>query len=85
MCTRVVYIGPEETVLTGRTMDFSIDIPANLWLFPRGMKRNGQVGPHSLEWTSRYGSIFASSWDMAAPDGMNEKGLSSKYCMPALP
>jgi len=75
MCTRVVYIGPEQTVLTGRTMDFSIDIPANLWLFPRGMTRNGQVGPHSLEWTSRYGSIVASSWDIAAPDGMNEKGL----------
>ena len=75
MCTRAVYIGPDETVLTGRTMDFSIDIPANLWLFPRGMARTGQVGPHSLEWTSRYGSIVASSWDIAAPDGMNEKGL----------
>jgi len=75
MCTRVVYIGPQETVLTGRTMDFSIDIPANLWLFPRGMTRSGQAGPHSFEWTSRYGSIVASSWDIAAPDGMNEKGL----------
>ena len=21
-CTRVVYVGPEQTVLTGRTMDF---------------------------------------------------------------
>ena len=74
-CTRVVYKGPEQTVLTGRTMDFSIDIPANLWLFPRGMKRSGQVGPNSIEWTSRYGSIAASSWDIATPDGMNEKGL----------
>jgi penicillin V acylase-like amidase (Ntn superfamily) len=27
--TRVVYKGPSQTVLTGRTMDFSIDIPAN--------------------------------------------------------
>lgn len=75
MCTRVVYVGPENTVLTGRTMDFSIDIPANLWLFPRGMERQGQVGPNSLRWTSRYGSIAASSWDIATPDGMNEKGL----------
>lgn len=74
-CTRVVYIGPEQTVLTGRTMDFSIDIPANLWLFPRGMERHGQVGPNSLRWVSRYGSIAASSWDIATPDGMNEKGL----------
>lgn len=74
-CTRVVYHGPEDTVLTGRTMDFSIAIPANLWIFPRGMARNGQVGPNSLKWVSRYGSVVASSWDIATPDGMNEKGL----------
>ncbi len=74
-CTRVVYLGPEQTVLTGRSMDFSIDIPANLWLFPRGMERHGCVGPNSLTWVSRYGSIAASSWDIATTDGMNEKGL----------
>lgn len=74
-CTRIVYLGPDQTVITGRTMDFSIDIPANLWIFPRGMERSGQVGPNSLRWVSRYGSIAASSWDIATPDGMNEKGL----------
>lgn len=74
-CTRVVYKGPDNTVITGRTMDFSIDIPANLWIFPRGMKRNGEVGKNSIEWTSKYGSVIASSWDISAPDGMNEKGL----------
>jgi penicillin V acylase-like amidase (Ntn superfamily) len=74
-CTRAVYKGPDNTVLTGRSMDFSIDIPANLWIFPRGMKRNGEVGSSSIEWISRYGSLAASSWDIATPDGMNEKGL----------
>jgi penicillin V acylase-like amidase (Ntn superfamily) len=74
-CTRVVYQGPNDTVLTGRTMDFSLDIPANLWAFPRGMRRNGEVGPNSIEWVSKYGSLVASSWDIATPDGMNEKGL----------
>jgi len=74
-CTRVVYLGPDRNVITGRTMDFTIDIPANLWLFPRGMERNGQVGENSVKWTSRYGSVIASSWDIASPDGMNEKGL----------
>jgi len=74
-CTRVVYKGPEQTIMTGRTMDFAIDIPANLWVFPRGMERHGQVGASSITWTSRYGSIAASSWDIATPDGMNEKGL----------
>lgn len=74
-CTRMVYLGPNDTVLTGRSMDFSIDIPANLWIFPRGMERNGEVGPNSITWRSKYGSVAASSWDIATPDGMNEKGL----------
>ncbi|PKP51512.1 MAG: choloylglycine hydrolase [Bacteroidetes bacterium HGW-Bacteroidetes-12] len=74
-CTRVVYKGPNNTVLTGRTMDFSIEIPANQWIFPRGIKRNGEVGKNSIEWVSKYGSIGVSTWDIAVADGMNEKGL----------
>jgi penicillin V acylase-like amidase (Ntn superfamily) len=74
-CTRVVYKGPNNTVLTGRTMDFSIEIPANHWIFPRGMQRNGEVGKNSIEWVSKYGSIGVSTWDIAIADGMNEKGL----------
>lgn len=74
-CTRVVYKGPNNKIITGRTMDFSMEIPANLWLFPRGMKRNGEVGKNSLEWVSKYGSIGVSTWDIAIADGMNEKGL----------
>lgn len=57
-CTPVVYKGPNDTVITGRTMDFSLEIPANLWIFPQGVERNGEVGPNSIEWTSRYGSYF---------------------------
>lgn len=74
-CTRVVYKGPNNTVITGRSMDFSLEIPANLWLFPRGVARNGATGKNTIEWTSKYGSVSASSWDIAVSDGMNEKGL----------
>lgn len=74
-CTRVVYKGPNNTVITGRTMDFSIEIPANQWIFPRGMARNGEVGDNCIEWVSKYGSVVVSSWDISTPDGMNEKGL----------
>lgn len=74
-CTRVVYKGPNNKVLTGRTMDFSIEIPANQWIFPRGMKRSGEVGKNSIEWVSKYGSLGVSTWDIAIADGMNEKGL----------
>ncbi|AGA79546.1 linear amide C-N hydrolase [Echinicola vietnamensis] len=74
-CTRVVYKGPENLVITARSMDWNDEIPANLWLFPREMQREGKVGPSSITWQSKYGSIVASSYDVATVDGMNEKGL----------
>lgn len=74
-CTRVVYHGPDGTYITARSMDWKDEIPANLWIFPQGMQRNGEVGRNSISWTSKYGSVVASSWDIAVSDGMNEKGL----------
>lgn len=74
-CTRAVYQGPDNLVVTARTMDWKDEIPANLWLFPRGMHRHGAVGPNSVTWTSKYGSIVTSAFDISSTDGMNEKGL----------
>ncbi len=74
-CTRVMYQGPNGTIITARSMDWRDEIPANLWIFPRGMERNGEVGSNSIKWMSKYGSVIASSWDIATSDGMNEKGL----------
>ena len=43
MCTRVVYSGSNGMVATGRSMDWKTDMHSNLWVFPRGMKRNGET------------------------------------------
>lgn len=74
-CTRVVYKGENGLVITARSMDWKTDIPANLWIFPRGMQRSGETGANALQWKSKYGSVITSSWDIASSDGMNEKGL----------
>lgn len=74
-CTRVVYKGPENTIITARSMDWRDEIPANLWILPKGIARTGEVGPLSEKWTSKYGSVVSTSWDIASSDGMNEKGL----------
>lgn len=74
-CTRVVYHGSQDDVITARSMDWKVDIGTNLWIFPRGMQRSGEAGPHSLHWTSKYGSVIASAYDVSTTDGMNEKGL----------
>jgi len=74
-CTRLVYLGDNGEVVTGRSMDWKTDMGTNLWVFPRGMKRSGEVGPNSIEWTSKYGSVIASGYDVSTTDGMNEAGL----------
>lgn len=75
MCTRVVYSGKDGIVATGRSMDWKTDMHSNIWIFPRGMERNGETGSNSLTWTSKYGSVVTSAFEIASTDGMNEKGL----------
>ncbi|MGA8890963.1 MAG: linear amide C-N hydrolase [Anaeromyxobacteraceae bacterium] len=74
-CTRVLYTAPDGTVITGRSMDWAEDMYTHLWAFPRGMQRDGATGPRAPRWTSRYGSVVASGYDLGSADGMNEKGL----------
>ncbi len=74
-CTRFVYQGPNNTIITARSMDWKEDSRSNLWIFPRGMQRNGEIGKNPLKWTSKYGSVIASAYDISSTDGMNEKGL----------
>ena len=61
-CTRAVYLGPEDTVITVRSMDWMSDLGSNLWAFPRGMQRDGAAGPTSIRWTSKYGSVIATAY-----------------------
>ncbi|WP_422014454.1 linear amide C-N hydrolase [Reyranella sp.] len=74
-CTRTLYVGSDNMVITGRNMDWDEDMSSNLWVFPAGMKRNGAAGANSIEWVSRYGSVVASGYEAGSADGMNEKGL----------
>lgn len=75
MCTRVVYKGTNSMVVTGRNMDWKTDMHSNIWVFPRGMERNGETDSNSLVWKSKYGSVMTSAFEIASTDGMNEKGL----------
>jgi len=74
-CSRAEYHGLDGLNITGRTMDWKDPIPASLWILPRGMHHDGLAGPHSVQWTSKYGSVAVSAFGIASADGMNEKGL----------
>lgn len=74
-CTRLVYLGVNNHIITARSMDWTVDVGTNLWIFPRGMSRVGAKGDNPITWTSKYGSVIASAYDAATTDGMNEAGL----------
>jgi penicillin V acylase-like amidase (Ntn superfamily) len=74
-CTRTLYVGNDNTVITGRNMDWKEDMSSNLWVFPAGIQRDGAAGPKSIQWTSKFGSLIVSGYEAGTADGMNEKGL----------
>lgn len=76
-CTRVLYNNGHGSYITGRTMDWKYDIETNLWIFPEGMKKEGATGKDTMHWTSKYGSVVASGYDVSTTDGLNEKGLAA--------
>ncbi|MDR2326815.1 MAG: linear amide C-N hydrolase [Acidovorax sp.] len=76
-CTRLVFLGANGQVVTARSMDWKSDIVSNLWVLPRGMERTGQTGANTLRWTSKYGSVITSGYDISTTDGVNEAGLAA--------
>lgn len=74
-CTRAVYLGPDDMVVTGRTMDWKEDPQSNIYFFPRGIERRGGMTDNTVMWKSVYGSVVTAGYDIGVCDGMNEKGL----------
>ena len=74
-CTRVVYLGKNGMVVTGRTMDWKEDLKSNIYVFPRGIERAGADKGNTIHWKSKYGSVITAGYDIGTSDGMNEKGL----------
>jgi penicillin V acylase-like amidase (Ntn superfamily) len=79
-CSRVLSADNGQAVLVGRNLDWPIDMGTGLWVFPRGIKRNGLAG-NPLIWTTKYGSVAVASYAPSKKvagvlDGMNEKGLA---------
>ena len=73
-CTRTLYVGADNTVITGRNMDWSEDMSSNLWVFPAGLKRDGAAGPKSIQWTSKYGSVVTSGYEVGQHRRVERKG-----------
>ncbi len=74
-CTRVVYHGDGGLLLVGRSLDWKTPIPTNIYVYPRGIEKQGNTTENAVRWISKYGAIYAVSYDGGITEGMNEKGL----------
>lgn len=81
-CSRVLYEGEDNLRIVGRSLDWKTPIPTNLYVYPRAMHKYGNTLPGSVEWTSKYGAVYAVGYDGGVTEGMNEKGLcvSGLFC-----
>ncbi|WP_304611787.1 linear amide C-N hydrolase [Paramuribaculum intestinale] len=74
-CSRVLYRGDSTLLIVGRSLDWKTPIPTNLYVYPRGMAKQGSPAPNAVKWTSKYGAVYAVGYDGGITEGMNEKGL----------
>ncbi len=80
-CTRIFWNDNNQAMLVARTMDLATyDFPT-FYLFPKGMKKDGDAGDNSAAWTSMYGSVVLTSFGRSnyVSDGVNEAGLSFHF------
>lgn len=75
-CSRVLWAPAKGMVFVGRTNDWTERMNSSFRVFPRGIERVGAVADNPHKWTSKYGSVALTGYDMATHEGVNEKGLS---------
>ena len=76
-CTRVLWSAADGQVLVGRTQDWTERANSAFRVYPRGIERTGAVAENPHKWTSKYGSVVLSAYDIGTHEGVNEKGLSA--------
>ena len=77
MCTRVLWDDGNGNVFVGRTQDWTEKADSAFRVYPRGIERVGAVAENPHRWTSKYGSLVVSAYDIGTHEGVNEKGLSA--------
>jgi hypothetical protein len=71
------WSAPDGEVFVGRTQDWTEKANSAFRVYPRGIERTGAVAENPHKWTSKYGSVAVSAYDMGTHEGVNEKGLSA--------
>ena len=80
MCTRILYVGQDGLVITGRSMDWMTGTGSNIWALPAGLQRDGAAEVNPFSWTSRNGSVVSAMYDGVTVDGVNDSVSAPMLC-----
>jgi choloylglycine hydrolase len=72
------YQGSCDQFVVGKSNAARSSANSAFRVFPRGMERTGAVAENPHRWTSKYGSLVITGYDLATHEGVNEKGLSAQ-------
>ncbi len=79
-CSYFVLKAKDNTVVSGRSMEFPVDLKSQIVIIPAGITCDNRdaKGVQGLKWTTKYGFLGINAFDVndAFVDGFNEKGLS---------
>lgn len=77
-CTGIKLVAKNGSIVTGRTLEFGIEVEVSTAVIPRGYSFKGKTPEgDGLSYTSKYGAIGAITFgDLVLMDGLNEKGLA---------
>ncbi|NQU16444.1 MAG: choloylglycine hydrolase family protein [Candidatus Saganbacteria bacterium] len=79
-CSDFVVTAKDKSVVNGRSMEFPVDMKANIWLIPRGNKFTSITDKKvvGINWVNKYGFLAIDAFNVkdGFVDGLNEKGLS---------
>ncbi len=76
-CTGLLVEAKDHTIVSGRTVEFGIDLDMHVAVIPRGMQFVGQTPKgNGISYTSKYAAAGIYCFDQTIiMDGINEKGL----------
>ena len=77
MCTTFLITAKDGAVVSGRTMEFGLDVESNVMIIPAGTPMTGTPPKGAgISYTTKYGMVGANALDyQVIVDGINEKGL----------
>jgi len=78
-CTSFMLTAKDGSKVYGRTMEFGVDMKAQVTLLPRGYAMAGALpnGKEGKRWTVRYAALGMNAFGLPiVVDGFNEKGLA---------